>query len=119
MPLFAASGIFSAMTPEHREGLDRLRRKAAGSHGVFQARDFLSRADLRGLHSEARSLVDFLVIMRCQVRPEPWALSGQVHSARCRSRSQIRHFIATELSPNCSPSPPSLPPQNMWASTRQ
>lgn len=67
LPVFAASGVFSAMTATHEAGLERLRAAAAGSHGLYRARDFLSRADLRGLHSEARSLVDFLVVLHSQV----------------------------------------------------
>ena len=36
---------------------------------MFKAADFLSKADLRELHSEQRSLVDFLVVLRSEVPP--------------------------------------------------
>jgi hypothetical protein len=36
---------------------------------LYKASDFLSPADLAGLHSEQRSLVDFLVVLRSEVRP--------------------------------------------------
>ena len=70
-PIFLASGIFSAMVPEHEAGLSALRAATGGrwGRGMYKSSDFLNAADLGGLHSEARSLVDFLVVLRSQVCP--------------------------------------------------
>lgn len=55
------------MNPQHEEGLRRISAGGGGKAGIFKASDFLSAADLQGLHSEARSLVDFLVVLQSQV----------------------------------------------------
>ncbi len=41
-------------------------QREAGSR-LHKASDFLSAAELAGLHSEQRSLVDFLVVLRSEV----------------------------------------------------